>query len=131
MLEITLKLFAASCALEAGMVAVTIPCPAGITSKVYSVELDSAKLLAVPLVTKISPTTNPVIGSENVAVTGIGEIFVGLVVEATSTTVGEILSNVLFRELETRFKLPAVSEATSADKDAVIAPCHRGVISNV
>ena len=52
--------------------------------------LTATKLLATPFVTIISPSAKPVTDSLNVAVTGIGDTFVGFEVEELSETAGPV-----------------------------------------
>ena len=49
-------------------VALTAPCPAGVTRKVYVWAFTCVTDATVPLVTAMPPAVNPVTGSENVTV---------------------------------------------------------------
>ncbi len=87
-----------------------------------------AKALAVPLVTVISPKTNPVTLSLKVIVTGIGDTLVGSAAVEVMATEGATLSYVLVRMLEAVFPLLVPSTATLAATLTVTGPAAVGVM---
>ena len=84
----------ASIALPAATFTVTVPCAVGVTFAVYVVP-DPERPATVPLVTEMSPVTNPVTASLKVIVTGIGDELVGFTVVEVMVTEGETVSYVL------------------------------------
>ena len=88
-LETVLPFDAASAATPAATLTVTIPAAKGVMFTVYVVPLP-AKVPAVPLLTVMSPITNPVTTSLKVMVTGMGDTFVGSEAVVVMATVGAV-----------------------------------------
>ena len=84
--DTVLPLPAESCALLAGICTVTVPSVVGVTVNVYVVP-EPERLDALPLVTVISPSANPLTDLLKVAVT-VNVEFVGFGAEVVRFTVG-------------------------------------------
>ncbi len=82
-----------STAAPAAISTVTSPSADGVMSAVYVLP-EPRRFPAVPLPTVISPSSNPVISSLKVIVTGMGEVFVGLAAVEEIATVGAVASKV-------------------------------------
>src|SRR6185295_8270358 len=89
--EAVFPLPAESAATPAASEADTVPCADGVRLKVYVVPLPE-KPLMVQFVSVTSVEMKPVTDSLNVAVTAMGEVFVGFGALEVSETVGAVLS---------------------------------------
>jgi hypothetical protein len=129
MLEAVQLLPAASLAADALTLHVTVPCPLGVTGRVYVVPLP-ASVPFVPLLTVTPEAVSPVTGSENVSEKRIGDVLVA-VPEGVTTPVGATVSYVTVAMLEAVLSLPEASLAADAMTWHVTAPCPLGVIGRV
>jgi hypothetical protein len=90
-----LPLPAVSLAPPVGTSTVTLPSSDGVIVAVYDAPLP-LKLATEPFPTVRSPDVNPVTDSLNVIVIGIGDVFVGLLAELETVTVGAVVSMTMF-----------------------------------
>ena len=127
-----LKFPAGSAATRNGIVTITCPSAVGVTSNVNTILSELAKETpgTTPLLTEISVDVKPSTSSLNVAVTGIGDVFVGFV-GVESATVGEVRSETKLSWLEASLVFPARSVATPSGISTVIVPSPDGRILNV
>src|SRR5579872_5992707 len=117
-------------ALNVPTLMLTRPVAVGVTLNVYVVP-EPLKRLTVPLLTATSDALKPVTGSLNLAMTGIGDVCVGLAEEELSVTEGDTVSKMRINVAAGVFPFPAASIALNVPTSTCTAPCAVGVTLKV